>query len=631
MDDIKTLTAGILEKSEFLNAVRPLKQGKTKSRLFGDAVRHLSEDEISRLKAQGNRAADWHLILVAEAFRPGGVTDSAFFGVCVLGAFDGRPVAADASLAIPCGIYKSVIVESEIGNNCLVYDVSMARYLVLDQAVVHRVGALVCTGTCTFGNGLDIPVGIETGGREVQSFADMTMTAAQAIAARRSDRQLQSGYRDFVKAYAEAAASAFGIAGPGCVIRNTPRVADTFAGPGCFIDGATLVENATIMCTPQEKALIGGGAFVRNSCVQWGCEITSMAIVDDSVLTEHSRVERHAKVTKSIIGPNTEIAEGEVTACLVGPFVGLHHQALLIAALWPEGKGNVAAGANVGSNHTARAPDQELWCGEGTFIGLGANIKFPSDFSRAPYGIIATGVTTLPQRMEFPFSLINKPSAAPAGAPQSLNELIPGWVLSDNLYAVKRNESKFLKRNKAKRGAFACDTLRPDTIDLIVSARDRLKNAAPAREWYGPADINGLGENFMTEESRKKGVATYDFYIEYYCLCGLAGRLAGGAAAVSVFRDATKDPVWEHQRGLCGKEGLAKRGVKENLTRLFQMHEKVAADTKKAKQKDDERGRRVIADYDAAHTQAKDDLFVKETTDKIKKMKAELEQIIAKL
>ena len=631
MDDIKTLVAGILENSEFLNAVRPLKQGKTKSRLFGDAVRHLSEDEISRLKAQGNKSSDWNSILVSEGFRPDWIADTTFAGACVLGTFDGRQVAADTSLSLPSGIYNSTLADCEIASNCLVSGATVARYVVCEGAVVYRVGALVCSEKCSFGNGRDISVGIETGGREVQGYAEMTIPVAQAIATRRGDKQLQAGYRDFVKAYTAAAASPVGIAGAHCIIGNTPRVADTFAGPGSVIDGATLVENCTILCTPEEKAVISHGAFVRNSCVQWGCEITSMAIVEDSVLTEHSHVERHGKVTQSIIGPNTGIAEGEVTACLIGPFVGFHHQALLIAAIWPEGKGNVAYGANVGSNHTSKAPDQEIWCGEGTFFGLGANVKFPADFTRAPYSIIATGVTTLPQRVEFPFCLINKPSARFDGVAASFNEIFPGWMLSDNIYAVKRNESKFLKRNKAKRSAFVFDVLRPDTVDLLAQARDRLRNIKTKRDRYTDGDVPGLGKNVMTEESRTKGLTVYGFYIEYYCLCGLAGRLAKGDPASSVCKEATKDPVWEHQRGLLAKEGLAKRSIKENLTRLIEMHEKVASDTQKTKQKDDERGRAIIGDYDAAHTPAKDDSFVKETLEKTKKMKADLEQMIAGL
>ena len=108
------------------------------------------------------------------------------------------------------------------------------------------------------------------------------------------------------------------------------------------------------------------------------------------MLCEHSHVDRHGKLFDSLLGPNSGVSEGEVsivvsclpqlmctlpmhqvTSCLVGPFVGFHHQALLIACFWPSGKGNIGYGANVGSNHTLKAPDQELWPGEGLFFGLG--------------------------------------------------------------------------------------------------------------------------------------------------------------------------------------------------------------------------------------------------------------------
>jgi hypothetical protein len=631
MDDIKTLVAGILENSEFLNAVRLLKQEKAKSRLFGDAVRHLSENEVARLKTQGNKSSDWNAILVSEGFRPDWIADTMFLGPCVLGAFDGRPVTTDTSLSLPSGIYKSTIADSEIAGSSLVSGSTVARYVVCEGAVVYCVGSLACSGKCSFGNGRDIPVGIETGGREILSFADITIPIAQAVATRRNDNQLQSGYRDFVNAYVDACTSVVGIVNEQGIVRHTARVEDTYVGPGGVIDGATLVQNCTMLCTPEEKAVISHGAIARNSCMQWGCDITSLAIVDDSVLIEHSCVERHGKVRQSIIGPNTIIAEGEVTACLVGPFVGFHHQALLIAALWPEGMGNVACGANVGSNHTSKAPDQELWCGEGTFFGLGANVKYPADFTRAPYSVIATGVTTPPQRVEFPFSLINIPSMRPNEVPAFFNEIFPGWVLSNNIYAVKRNESKFLKRNKAKRSAFAFDALRPDTVDMVVTARNRLSDITTKRERYLDTDIPGLGKNVITEESRAKGLAAYNFYIEYYCLCGLYRRLAAGAPASTVYSDAANDAAGEHQRTLLVKEGLAGRSVSENLKRLVAMHEKVAADTQKAKEKDDGRGRAIIDDYGAAHTPAAADPFVRETIEKTKKLKSEIGQMIARL
>jgi hypothetical protein len=89
--------------------------------------------------------------------------------------------------------------------------------------------------------------------------------------------------------------------------------------------------------------------------------------------------------------------------------------------------------------------------------------------SEAPYSVIASGVCTLPQRVAMPFSLINSPSTFLSGSlirfmvslllfskltnedvSPALNEIIPGWVLKENIYAVLRNERKFQERNKVR-------------------------------------------------------------------------------------------------------------------------------------------------------------------------------------
>ena len=103
----------------------------------------------------------------------------------------------------------------------------------------------------------------------------------------------------------------------------------------------------------------------------------------------------------------------------------------LRVAIWYKGKGNIGYGANIGSNHTGRLPDQELIPGEGLFFGLGCNIKYPCNFSNAPYSLIASGITTLPQvcslppshvqKVEMPFSLINKPSTNYEGVSPAYN------------------------------------------------------------------------------------------------------------------------------------------------------------------------------------------------------------------
>jgi hypothetical protein len=625
----------LLTQSAFLASCRAFKR-HGQSRLFGEKVRSLSTQEIEFLEKQGNRARDWSAIRVVPDFKTDFIHNSSFYGECVLGLFTGALKQIDTGVVLPDGIYNSTIADSEIGSGSLIRDTALvSRYLIKENVIVSGCGSLLAGKGCTFGSGIEMALGMETGGREVISFAELDIETAGRIACRRQEKALQQHYGEFVKIYTEAVRSDYGIMESGCVVRDSKRICDTYIGTNALVSGVTLIKNSTILSNAEERTEISHGAYVTNSCVQWGCEISSLAIVVDSVLTEHSHVERHAKVTSSVIGPNTGIAEGEVTSCLIGPFVGFHHQALLIAAIWPEGKGNIAYGANVGSNHTSRAPDQEIFCGEGVFFGLGTNIKFPSDFTHAPYSIIATGVSTSPQKIEFPFSLIHNPSEKYAEIPAHYNEIIPAWVLSDNIYTIMRNEGKYKKRNKAKRTAFEFTVFRPDIMDKVLAARDRLRDVKNEKTVYSDRDIPGLGKNFLKERKRRGAIEAYDFYIEYYCLLGLRDRieqlLASGQKKqiTEVYHTKSTNQLWEHQRELLDKEKYSRRSLPENLERLAAILEKIAQDAFSAKQKDDIRGEKIISDYTEAYTQAQDDAFITATRENTDKAVTRLKEIIA--
>ncbi len=566
------------------------------------------------LEENGNRCSDWSIVRVAAGFDASRVRNCTFEGTVVLGKFAGVAEVAPG-VRMPTGIANSRIVNCVIGDDALVADTNLlANYLVGKGAVVFGNGTVAANPPCTFGTGRSLPLGLETGGRDVAIYAEITVDVAARLATSRRDASFLERYDKLLSAYLKKVASEKGFIGDRVIVRNCPRIQDTFVGPHAVVDGVSLAANSTILSSAEEPTRIEEGALVKNSIVQWGCHVTSMAIVESSALCEYSSAERHAKVTDSLIGPNTGIGEGEVTACLVGPFVGFHHQSLLIAAYWPEGKGNVAYGANIGSNHTSRLPDQEIRPGEGTFFGLGTNIKFPSDFSRAPYSIIATGATTLPQKVTFPFSLINTPAAHVANMPPAFNEIIPGWVLADNLFMVKRNENKYTKRNKARRLKFDPETLRPDIVDMMVRSQAALRKVR-GKEVYTGKDIDGLGKNYLLEARRKSAVETYTFYIRYYALSGMLRELRrlaklGRKIRPRLLATRSSNKRWEHEKRILQRE-LPDSGLRENLHLLADMEKKVAKDILETKRKDDIRGMRVIDDYADVHSPAEEDSFVR--------------------
>src|SRR5262249_42146537 len=278
------------------------------------------------------------------------------------------------------------------------------------------------------------------------------------------------------------------------------------------------------------------------------------------MLTEHCHVRRHGQVSRSILGPNTAVAGGEVTSSLVGPLVSMHHQALLIGTVWPSGKGNVSAGAHVGANHTTRAPDQECSPGEGMFFGLGANVMFPSDFRGAPYTVIAAGITALPQKLSFPFSLVRSRSVRHPDIPPAFNEIIPAWLLTDNLFALKRNLMKYQARNRSRRTRFTFRIFRADTVDLMRDAARRLEAVSRIKEIYTENDIEGLGKNFLLEAHRQPAISAYRFYTAYYALLGLKSHLQQLLKAKrcgemhEVLTLPSDQPLWEHQRRILAED-----------------------------------------------------------------------------
>jgi hypothetical protein len=322
---------------------------------------------------------------------------------------------------------------------------------------------------------------------------------------------------------------------------------------------------------------------------------------------EHATVERFGKVADSVIGPNSAIGGAEVTASLVGPFVGCHHQGLLIAARWPGGRGNLGYGAGVGCNHTSRAPDQEGVLGEGLFVGLGATVKYPVDLSHSPYSILACGLTLPPQRIAFPFSLVREADAPIPGVHPGANVLIPGWMLMENLYAIQRCAMKFRSRDRARRHRLAHEVFRPDIMEFVDNACRRLEKCDGRREVYTERDIPGLGRNVLFERDRMAAVRCYTAHLERYrLLCALERATAGEWPQF--------DPKW--QQAVAELDSLPKR------------LDEFGRAVERSKAQDEERGQRVIEDYADAHVATRDDPVLRQTWDEIEAAKR-LVQVLA--
>ncbi len=568
-------------------------------------VRALSREEIAIMEGRGCRADDWSCVRVAEDFDPFRVRRTHFVGPCVLGRFDGE-VEVEPGISLPTGVYGCTLIACQVGNNALMENVRFAAHCVIDrEAVIFDVGSITASGEALFGCGQTLGLCLETGGRELPLWAEVRVDAAAQVCRFRTDSEGQDAVRAAVERYVAAIRSPVAWVCRSAVVRHTDKVRDCYIGPGARVDHALGLENAALLSSREEPTVVEGGASVRDAVLQWGVRVSGNAIVRNAALLEHSGADENGIIEQSLIGPNSSIARGEVTACLVGPFVGFHHQSLLIAAFWPAGKGNIAYGAMVGSNHTGRSPDQEIWPGEGTFFGLGCSIRFPSDFSRSPYSLFAAGVSTLPQRLCMPFSLISTPvepldEESDASVPRAFNELSPGWALYANAYGLERIEMKLAARDRSRRHRIRYQVLRPEVMAQVREALERLESVTTRHPVYLEQDIDGLGKNFLREESRQQGIAAYRRVLQRYAL-----RILLGEAEGSLTISGSAEIAHELLGWLMPDSDFAAR-----MEALVEIERDNARIVERSRAKDTARGQRVIEGYCGTHPPVAEDPVV---------------------
>ncbi|MCF0215662.1 MAG: DUF4954 family protein [Fibrobacteraceae bacterium] len=502
----------VLKNSVLASSVEGIKTLKASSSKY----RALSDDEILVLEKNGNRSDDWSKVLVEGEFDPSRINRSVFMGHVFLPKFYGT-LLLPGDVSFPTGIYDSLVHDC-IVENALVYKVAMLSHVMVRMgAVVHNVGSLVSSGKIGYMVGTKITVGNEMGGRSVSVFPDITTDLVDCQLFHKAEDEVEQNFNEQLNDFKNELELSYGVVDKGAVVCNTNIVRNSWIGAHARIEGASKIRNTIVMSSLEESTHIYDSVILENANVQCGVKVHTAAEVRDTVLMARTKVGSKAIVKSSIIAPCCHIEEAEVNSSYVGPMTQMHHHSLLIAALWPDGCGNLGYGANVGSNHTGRMPDQEVMPGQGTFFGLGVNIKFPANFKEAPFSLIASGVTTLPQRIKFPFSLIRPGDSHLAGIPARLNEIVPGWNYFRNAYALDRNAYKYSVRGKGVVPIGYGDIYSVDTVKCVYDAYNRLQ-VQTVQDFYTKEHIDGLGQNFMRERVRQEALRGYGEYLERYIL-----------------------------------------------------------------------------------------------------------------
>jgi len=459
-----------------------------------DTWRHLRSDEIERLVKNSNSATNWDDIWVTDEFDTNMIRNNHFFGMVRIGRVSNK-VLQYHDLRVPIGITDSSIISCDIGDDVAIHDVHyMANYIIGDKCILFNIQEISTTDHSKFGNGTikegepeDVRVWLEVmneiGTRKILPFDGMITADAYLWAKYTDDTKLQERLKEITQASVDFHRGYYGTVGESCVIKNCWILKDAKVGPHCYIKGASKLKNVTINSSEEEPSQIGEGVILVNGVTGYGCRIFYSVVATRFVLGDNCNLKYGARLIHSVLGDNSTISCCEVLNNLIFPLHEQHHNNSFLISACVMGQSNMAAGATIGSNHNSRATDGEIVASRGFWPGLCSSVKHSSRF--ASFTLLSKADYPSELNIMLPFCLVNNNTT------KNELEVMPAYWWMYNMYAIARNTSKYVKRDKRKRKIqnIEFETLAPDTVEEIIEGRKLLE------VWVAKAYLRKKGEN----------------------------------------------------------------------------------------------------------------------------------------
>jgi hypothetical protein len=310
----------------------------------------LTTDQIAALKQNGCTAADWARVQVAPGFDPQRVAQVTFAGEVQVGALAGDLEGPDG-VARPCGIYNARLRDVTLGDNCAVSGVHgwISNTDIGERVLIENVGRIGCSGKTTCGNGHEVAVLNEGGGRELKITRRTSAQNAYLTVLYRDNRALVAALNAMADAYAATQARTRVFIGAGSRILNVTEMIDVYVGEQAVIDGAMTLKDGTVDSTAEAPTMVGRGVNAEHFIFQTGSSVKDGAMIFSSLVGEGARIGKHFSAENSVFFANSEGFHSEVCSVFAGPYtVTHHHSTLLIAGMFSFY--NAGSGTNQ-SNH----------------------------------------------------------------------------------------------------------------------------------------------------------------------------------------------------------------------------------------------------------------------------------------
>ena len=359
---------------------------------------------MSQLQSQGCSCDDWSNVEVAENFDVRYVRNVEFSGKIKLGCFKAS-FSEKSGIVRHSGVYNAVLHNCEVEDDVYINKIGnyIANYKIGKNSYIENVDLLAVDDETSFGNGVEVAVINEGGGREVPMYDHLTSSLAYIIALYRYRTEAVAWLCEQIKAYAKSVSSRSGVIGASVRIVNCGEIKNVKIGDSACLDGCAYLENGSINSNSSASVKVGVGVNAKDFIFCSGSEITDGAMIERSFVGQGSAVGKQFSATDVLFFANCQAFHGEAASLFAGPYTVTHHKSsLLIAGLFSFL--NVGSGSNQSNHGYKFGPVHQGIVERGSKTTSDSYLLWPARIGA--FTLIKGRHTTHPDTMNLPFSYL---------------------------------------------------------------------------------------------------------------------------------------------------------------------------------------------------------------------------------
>ena len=406
----------------------------------------LTEDQIELLQQRGCRAEDWDTVYCSDPDSLKYIRGVRFSGTVRFGKFS-EVFILPGGVKKHSGLRECTLHNVTVGDESLVENVTnyIANYDIGSHTYIENVDLIVNEGPSAFGNGVEVSVLNETGGREVKIYDRLSAQIAYVLAMYRHRPALIERLNKMIDEYAASQTSERGRIGDYVSIRNTRHINGVRIGDHAVISGTSRLRNGTVHSNAYAPVTIAHGVIADDFIICSGSHVADNTTIERCFIGQACRLGHGYSASDSLFFSNCQGENGEACAIFAGPFTVTHHKStLLIAGMFSFM--NAGSGSNQSNHMYKLGPIHQGILERGAKTASDSYILWPSRVGA--FSLVMGRHVTHSDTSHLPFSYLIEQ--------QNTTYLVPGVNLRS--VGTVRDAQKWPKRDGRKD---------PDRLDCI--------------------------------------------------------------------------------------------------------------------------------------------------------------------